>query len=148
MDISLAKPQVDIYAVPEKPIADGLIDAYFATVHPLFPIIHRPSFMSQYELLYHSEDTSRVSGKWLAVLNLVLAIGQRYYDMTGSYQGIEAPQHLIFFTRARILGALDGGVLFGIATLHDVQTMGLVGMYFLSGKQTNRYAVTFHLIPS
>jgi hypothetical protein len=103
MDISLAKSQVDIYAVPEKPIADGLIDAYFATVHPLFPIIHRPSFMSQYEL---------------------------------------------FFTRARILGALDGGVLFGIATLHDVQTMGLIGMYFLSGKQTNRYAVTFHLIPS
>ncbi|KAF8537240.1 fungal-specific transcription factor domain-containing protein [Trichophaea hybrida] len=138
LDISLAKTQVDIYIVPEKPIADGLIDAYFTTVHPLFPIIHKPSFLSQYALLYSSEDPSSVSGKWLAILNLIFAIGQRYYDMTGSYQRTETAQHLIFFTRARILGALDGGVLFGIATLEDVQTMGLVGMYFLAGKQTNR----------
>ncbi|KAF8252582.1 hypothetical protein K440DRAFT_535974 [Wilcoxina mikolae CBS 423.85] len=138
LDISLSKTQVDIYTVPEKPIADGLIDAYFTTVHPLFPIIHKPGFLSQYALLYHSEDPSSVSGKWLAILNLIFAIGQRYYDMTGSYQRTETAQHLIFFTRARILGALDGGVLFGIATLEDVQTMGLVGMYFLAGKQTNR----------
>jgi hypothetical protein len=109
------------------------------TVHPLFPILYKDLFMVQYSLLYQSQDPSTMVRKWLAIINLVFAIGERNLSMAG-LKASEDWQNLTFFLRARILGALDGGVVFEIPTLQDVQSMGLAGMYLLGSKQTNRYA--------
>jgi hypothetical protein len=47
-----------------------LIDAYFATFHIFVPIIHEPSFRTKYLTSRGSQDRS-----WLALLNMVLALG-------------------------------------------------------------------------
>jgi hypothetical protein len=146
IDVSLSGAhgmQLDPYFVPPKALADTLVQAYFMTLHIILPIISKPDFMEQYDLLSQSGDPFRVPNRWLSIINLVFAIGQRYFESMGN---VADQQHLTFFMRARVLGALDGGILFVIPTLQDVQVLGLMGMYLLSSKLTNRYLVVACLI--
>ncbi|RPB02869.1 hypothetical protein L873DRAFT_1671617 [Choiromyces venosus 120613-1] len=139
IDISFSGKQIDAYALPPKDLANSLVTLYFERVHPLFPIIYKVLFKNQFELLYQTRDPAKVAGKWLAIMNLVFAISARHLSMIGEDKA-DIWQHLTFFLRARLLGALDGGLVFEIATLQDVQAMGLTGMYLLASKQTNRYS--------
>ncbi|KAA8913668.1 hypothetical protein FN846DRAFT_82332 [Sphaerosporella brunnea] len=136
IDLSLdgSNVQIDPYLIPPKPIADTLVSAYFCTVHPLVPIISKPEFMAIYNRL-NTEGPMVLSRHDLMVINLVFAAGGRCLETLG-----RDPQwpHMECFNRARVLGALDGGVLFGIPMLHDVQAMGLTGLYLLGSKHTNR----------
>jgi hypothetical protein len=137
IDLSLSgnNLQIDPYALPPKPIADTLVHAYFATVHPLVPILSKPEFMAIYDQL-NNEGIMHISRQWLMVINLVFAVGGRFLETMGRKP--EWP-HIECFQRARVLGALDGGVLFGIPMLHDVQAMALTGIYLLGSKHTNRF---------
>ncbi|CUS07415.1 unnamed protein product [Tuber aestivum] len=139
IDISFSDKQIDAYALPPKDLADSLVNIYFETVHPLFPIIYKGLFKHQFEVLYQTRDPAKVARKWLAIMNLVFAIGARHLSMIGEDEA-DVWQHVTFFLRARLLGALDGGLVFEIATLQNVQAMGLTGMYLLASKQTNRYS--------
>lgn len=126
---------VSPYELPPKDVADHYIKAYFETVHPLLPTINKKGFMQNYNTIYQYCDPHVVGNDALTDLNLIFAIGARFYESMGHTIGA---QHIIFFIRARILGALDGGALFGIATLHDVQVMCLAGVYLLASKHNNR----------
>ncbi|KAG0635154.1 hypothetical protein HOY80DRAFT_1012039 [Tuber brumale] len=137
IDISFSGKQIDAYALPPKDLANSLVNVYFETVHPLFPIIYKGLFKNQFELLYQTRDPARVARKWLAIMNLVFAIGARHLSLVGENKA-DIWHHVTFFLRARLLGALDGGLVFEIATLQNVQAMGLTGMYLLASKQTNR----------
>lgn len=126
---------IDAYALPPKEIADELVAGYFETVHPILPLVVKINFINDYEYLYSIGDPYKVDRQLLTIVNLVLAIGHRFYETMGRLMDCH---HLTFFMRARILGALDGGALFGIPTLQDVQQLGLAGFYLLSSKHTNR----------
>jgi hypothetical protein len=137
VDISLAGQgaQVDTYLVPPKSIADTLVQSYFATVHPLIPVVAQNAFMEHYNEMYSSGNAFSISGHWLMITNLVFANGARFHETMGHRIDWS---HKDFFSRARVLGALDGGALFGIPTLRDVQAIALAGMYLLGTKRTNR----------
>lgn len=139
IDLSLVtqygEKQLDPYVLPPKELGDSLIQAYFITLHPLVPLLSRREFMHHYNAVYNTQEGFRVSNKRLSVINLVFAIGQRYFE---SFGNVIEWQHLTFFMRARILGALDGGLLFEVPTLFDVQALGLTGLYLLCSKHTNR----------
>lgn len=141
IDISLSSEhgRVDPYALPPREIADQLIHGYFDSVHPLFPIVNQDEFHAQYEQLFYAKDAYKISRHWMSVINLVFAIGQRYFETMGRMMDVH---HLTFFMRARVLGALDGGALFGIPTMPDVQQLGLSGFYLLASKHTNRYVLS------
>lgn len=74
-----------------------LIDAYFATIHVFVPIIHEPSFRHKYLTSRGSQDRS-----WLALLNMVLALGSiatspgdsdedfEYYHLAQQYLSLES----------------------------------------------------------
>lgn len=126
---------IDAYGLPPKNVADELIAGYFETVHPILPLVSKEDFLQQYELLYSIGDPYKVDRQVLTTVNLIFATGQRFYETMG--RSMEH-HHLTFFMRARILGALDGGALFGIPTLQDVQQLGLSGFYLLASKHTNR----------
>ena len=128
------KYQIDTYYIPPKNTADELVGRYFDTVHPLVPIISKPEFEAAFEALYTSNHT-RINNHWLMMINLVFAAGSRSGESVGLEMGCS---HLECFNRARVLGALDGGTLFEIAVLKDVQALGLAGIYLLGSKQTNR----------
>lgn len=127
-----------MFSLPLKEVADRLVDSYFDIVHPLFPIICKPSFMKQYEACYAFPNGEGWK-KWLTVLNLVFAIGETCLKSElGTTQGDEK-KHVEYFFKSRVLGALDGGSVFEIPNLGRIQALGLTGMYLLAIIQRNRY---------
>ncbi|KAL7951982.1 fungal-specific transcription factor domain-containing protein [Trichoderma barbatum] len=72
---------MDALLLPEKNLADSLINTYWRYSHPVFPVLHRPSFMKKYENLWKSTESfslSKYTGNdiiLLAMINIVLAIG-------------------------------------------------------------------------
>ncbi|KAI5777914.1 fungal-specific transcription factor domain-containing protein, partial [Geopyxis carbonaria] len=139
LSLSGENGQVDVYFIPPRELADQLVHAYFSSVEPFIPMIDAECFMEQYDKLYTSNGGSvtEIQSRWLIVINLIFAIGGRYYESMGRVLSPDI-KHLSYLQRARILGALDGGQLFNIATLHEVQVLALAGMYLLSSKHTNR----------
>lgn len=148
LDMSLGHSPIDVYALPPKVLADVLIAHYFSVIHIVFPIVDQQSFVEQYDAVYKAGNGATVSKTWLAGLNIIFALGELHENMTAfiSSENSKLWHHGTFFIRARILGALDGGYLFEIATLQSVQTLGLTGFYLLASKQTNRYLYFFWML--
>lgn len=61
--------------LPPKNAADHLLAQYFSCIHSVFPVIHWPSFMAEYEEVYRSGSLVGVPREWGAVLFGVFACG-------------------------------------------------------------------------
>ncbi|RPB28157.1 hypothetical protein L211DRAFT_801346, partial [Terfezia boudieri ATCC MYA-4762] len=128
---------VSPFEIPPKGVADVLVYDYFRTVHCAFPILSKTIFLSQYEQLYRQNMEPIQAGvKWLAIFNLVLAIGRTHCNLVGEAAGYDYQAD--YFLRARILGALDGALLFQIPDLQQVQMLGLAANYLLVNHRINR----------
>jgi Fungal specific transcription factor domain len=62
-------------ALLPKPVADRLLAQYHTYVHTVMPIIHWPSFITEYESLYQRGTLRGTSRDWAAVLFGVMACG-------------------------------------------------------------------------
>ncbi|KAF2278793.1 C6 transcription factor FacB [Westerdykella ornata] len=61
------------YKAPPRLVSDQMVNIFFQEWAPLFPVLHRPSFLSLYEQYVASPD-SMVDKKSVAKLNLVFGI--------------------------------------------------------------------------
>lgn len=127
---------VDPYAVPEREQADRFFTAYMVAFHPSFNVIREKTFTTQYRQFYRQLGSSqRPPRKWLAVLNMVFAIGCYYCHLAGEHRGGEDED--VFMARARKLG-LSETALFEHSDLQQVQVEFLVAFYLLAQDQVNR----------
>jgi hypothetical protein len=62
-------------------VADQLINIYFQEWAPLFPVLHRPSFLTTYEALYTAPDSIRDRHE-LAQIYLVFSIAARSREVS------------------------------------------------------------------
>ncbi|KAJ5771458.1 uncharacterized protein N7511_003509 [Penicillium nucicola] len=127
---------VDLSISPPQHVATQLVDNYFHTVHPAFPIIGMTTFIGQYNSFYANPNV-RPGKRWLAVLNLIFAITARHSLMMGLPPHPEADSYLVYFTRAWRLG-IDNVALLSHPNLQQVQVEGLAAFYLLSVGQINR----------
>ena len=98
--------------------------------------------MEQYDTFFECYFHPGSSKRWLAMLNLMFAIGSMYGKLVGAeWKGESEVEHLKFFTRARIL-SLDETSMFEVPDLQQVQVMSLAGIYLIASNQTNRYLST------
>ncbi|CAG7991253.1 unnamed protein product [Penicillium olsonii] len=134
LDISVSGP-VQLYAMPSREAADHMFEAYLTTVHPFYPIINRPLFAAQYRTFFDS--AARPGDKWLAILNMIFAIGAKYGHLSSAPWRGDEKDHLVYLTRARIL-SMNGDVLFSHPDLQQVQVEGLIAFYLLASDQINR----------
>lgn len=131
------------YALPPKYVADKFYDKYLESVNASFPVIRESLFTQQYQKVFADKHV-RPARKWLAILNMIFAIGSRYCSLTGqdipgSFDDKE------FFGRATALGIGDD-VLYSHADLQQVQLETLIAFYFLASSQINRQvSILFHL---
>ncbi|KAJ7777537.1 fungal-specific transcription factor domain-containing protein [Mycena maculata] len=63
------------YVYPARDLIASLLELYFTNVHPILPVVHRPSFERYVAEGLHLKDT-----RFGATLLAVLAIGSRYSD--------------------------------------------------------------------
>ncbi|PKY00539.1 fungal-specific transcription factor [Aspergillus campestris IBT 28561] len=125
---------VDPHALPPKPLADRLFAAYIDSVHPGFNVIRKSTFLAQYRQFYRRP--SNPPRRWLAILNMIFAIGCRYCCFTDSAEDPDCDD-LVYLTRARKL-SLGQNVLFEHADLQQIQVEFLAAFYLVVMGQVNR----------
>lgn len=136
-DLTILVPdQVDPLEVPPRAISDALFQVYLDTVHPAFPIIGKINFISQYQR-FSDNPHIQTGSSWKAILNLIYAIGAKYSHLVQVDWRGDDRDHLIYFTRARMLG-FNADSMFGHADLQRVQITGLMAFYLTAINQVNR----------
>ena len=136
---------LDAYEVPTREAAGRLFNAYLSSVHPSFPIIGVSTFASQFQAFF-SQPTLKPGRKWLAILNLIFAIGARFVYLTDSSLHQHGKEHMTYFSRAKVL-SLDDQFL-QHPDLQQLQVEGLASFYLLVLGHMNRYYILFLPLPS
>lgn len=133
----LSDPEVrNAFVLPPKALADHLLHIYRSKVDTSFPMIRWGLFMDQYRRLF-SESSINPGRRWLAVFNMVLAIGRTFCQV--SKQDLQGyADEDAFFARARSLNISDT-VLYDYEDLQQVQVETLMAFYFLIVSRVNRY---------
>lgn len=138
-DITVLVPgQVDLYELPPKQTAEALFRNYLDTVHPAFPIIGKITFSAQFRTFF--ERDKKPGDNWLAILNLIFAIGAKYSHLIQADWRGDERDHLLYFTRARLL-AMNSDSILSHPDLQQVQVVGLMAFYLLAINQINRYVM-------
>jgi hypothetical protein len=122
------------YVLPPKALAYQLIHIYLKSVHPSFPIIRQDLFTDQVRRLY-SAGSINPGKKWLAVFNLVLAIGSKHSTLTG--KGVQKDGN-VFYARAQTLNIAES-ILNDHEDLQQVQIETLAAFSLLTSARINRY---------
>ncbi|KAL4959560.1 transcription factor domain-containing protein [Aspergillus stella-maris] len=132
----LLDPNIDPYGRPPRHIADKLLDCYFFTVHPSFPIIAKIPFMQQYEMYYTRTDIQPTK-RWLTILNLVFALAIKFAQLVSKPWVSEAESPMTCFTRARKLNFTESQLL-EHPNLQQVQVEGLTAFFLMAIGHINR----------
>jgi hypothetical protein len=132
----MVSDQVDAYELPPKHIADFLFQSYLDIVHPAFPILGKATFTNQYNTFSNSQSAN-TGDNWRAILNLIFAIAARYAHLIQAELEGDERDHLVYFTRARILG-FNGDSILAHPDLQQVQICGLMAFYLAATDQINR----------
>ena len=129
---------VDPYELPTREMANKLFGAYIARVHPSFPIVGMVATTRNFENFVTGRYQNPPENSWRAILNLIFAIGAKYSHLIqAEWQGDDR-DHLIYFTRARML-SMNGDTVFEHPGLQQIQVTGLMSFYMLCTSQVNRY---------
>ncbi|KAF8443457.1 fungal-specific transcription factor domain-containing protein [Terfezia claveryi] len=120
---------------PSRLSSDHLITAFFQQYHPLFPILHRPSFLKQYEKLISCSEISTVPSKILSKyslvqLYLVFAIAARNSEMHNKAEVKLFDIHWRWFLDAILLDS----------SLETVQCLVLAQLYCFVSSDYERLA--------
>ncbi|KAL2812145.1 fungal-specific transcription factor domain-containing protein [Aspergillus granulosus] len=136
-DLVLPFPDtVNPFATPPKAVADRYFNAYMRSVHPAFMVIRQNTFTSQYDQFFTKKFVNPPR-KWLAVLNMIFALGCRFCKLTREVNtGGPHSDDLEFLNRTRRL-CLSGDVLFDHDDLQQIQVLLLVAFYLVSLGQVN-----------
>ncbi|OQE43362.1 hypothetical protein PENCOP_c003G00074 [Penicillium coprophilum] len=127
---------LDVFAYPPQAVADDLVDRYFQVAHASFPVVGKEIFLSQCRSFY-SNSTTHPGNKWMALLNMVLAIGARHSELSRDQSQLDPNNHTVYFSRARRL-VMGESALLDNPNLQQTQVEGLISLYLLSIGQPNR----------
>ncbi|KAL6898439.1 fungal-specific transcription factor domain-containing protein [Trichoderma evansii] len=129
LDISLGNRD-NLAILPLRSNADDFLRCYFEFIHPLFPLLHRDSFISQYNQLWVPNGNSK-SGKedivFMCNLNLVFALGCQFSSLAHSSHRASIANE--FYKTSRRVLLYD---ILGSTSLSVVQWLLLSGVYLQS----------------
>ncbi|KAH7121718.1 fungal-specific transcription factor domain-containing protein [Dactylonectria macrodidyma] len=126
----------DLAVLPIRHRTDRFLACYWDFVHPLFPLLQRPSFIARYERFWLPNQTLSMGVEdmvFMSNLNLTLAIGcQLCKDIESNEQLAMADQ---FFDRSQHVLRYD---ILGSTSLSVVQWLLLTAIYCQSTKHASR----------
>jgi hypothetical protein len=123
--------------LPPKATADLLIEAYFSTIHSFFPILLQREFMIQYHSYYQTRHMPNNGFLWIAILNMVFALGAlQAHCVQAAHRGPEN-DHVIYSSRSWMLSQILAQIP-DLPTMEHIQLTGISGMYYVATCQINR----------
>jgi hypothetical protein len=136
-EFSVFDDDIDPLQLPPKETAHCLIEAYFSTIHSTFPILSQKEFMIQYHSYYQTTHAPNNSFLWIAILNMVFALGAIHaHYVQAPYRGPEN-DHIIYSARSRMLSQ-ELGQMPDLPTMEHVQLTTISGMYYVTISRINR----------
>jgi hypothetical protein len=128
--------EVNALEWPPAAVARALVDSYFDKVHVSFPILSKNDFYKKFET-FPKDQLSTEDQSWLAVANIVFAIGAKFAHLTNAdYRG-DYRDHLVYYARASALG-MDQRTLNQDPELQHTACLGVLGLYLLATDRLNR----------
>ena len=118
-----------LFELPERRLADILVDAYFGQVHALYPFLHEGTFRTEYELLWERPSVSRFNTRlpWFGVLNMVFAHACQFGDAF-----VDDDTRSVASTYVRRSRCLILCHVFKLSSIETVQSL-LLMCYYLQG---------------
>lgn len=71
-------------SLPPKHVADRLLESYHASIHAVFPILHWPTFLHEYDRIYKAGGLQGMPPVWCSLLFTVLAVGAVFSTESGT----------------------------------------------------------------
>lgn len=118
-EFAIRNGNVNIYVIPAEHKVRHYIALYFQNTNVLYPYLHQPTFIDSYESAL-KDGFTKVRRTWLALLNLVMAMGSRAStekDVTTEEKYKTAE---LFYQRGY---ALCNGYLLRLASLDSVHLL-------------------------
>ncbi|KAL1591331.1 hypothetical protein SLS60_012075 [Paraconiothyrium brasiliense] len=128
------------YELPSMASAQTLVDSYMNTVQDTFPILSKSEFTSEVYQYYASVSQGTPSippQTWLAILNLVFAIGAKHGQLLQTNWLGDGHNHIVYQSRAQMLG-ISGPALVSHPDPMHVQLTALLAFYLFSVGRANR----------
>jgi len=123
VDVPHNFPAIRKSAIPKEPQripwswkGQTLIDAYFKRIHVFIPMLDESSFRADYL------EGQRTDAPWLALLNMVFAMGSIVASKSDDYS------HINYYNRAMEYLPMDA---LGSSHIETVQALALIGGYYL-----------------
>ena len=126
--------------LPPRQLADSLLHCYWELFHPIYPVLHRPTFHAYYSQLWQPIDASGLAPQskthdavFHATLNIALAVGcQRNEALAGTEREDLTSE---FYRRSVKLVSID---TLDTSSLQIVQLLLLRGFYLLGTPYADR----------
>lgn len=126
--------------LPYRPLADSLLRCCWELFHPLFPVLHQPSFDAEYRQVWERATTSALYSKavyeivFYSTLNIVLAIGCQLNEVLAEEGGEGLAKEL--YKRSVRLVSVDS---LDTSSLAIIQLLLLGGNYLLYTPFADRF---------
>lgn len=136
--LSIDEDYVDAYHWPGDITAQILSEAFFHALYGIFHSFAREKFLEELSGFPRKQGPlSWDQRRWLALTNLMWAIGSKWLHqaMLNGDSGIE--NHLVYYARARALG-IDHRVMLHDQGLHDVKALGMLSFYLFTNGSVSR----------
>ncbi|WAO84520.1 Fungal-trans domain-containing protein [Fusarium falciforme] len=126
---------------PPRRTADDFVRCFWEFVHPVFPVLHKTSFMNRYNLLWSAEENEANNDNisemdeviFSSTLNIVFAIGCRFSESVPAASRASLAQ--TFYQRSRSIYRFE---ILDSMSLSAVQMLLLTGVYLQSTQQATR----------
>ncbi|KAK4493879.1 hypothetical protein PRZ48_015064 [Zasmidium cellare] len=134
-------PRTDGLAVlPMRRQADNFLLCYWEFIHPLFPVLHKPTFLRKYDRLWIEGDeaqthydTEAEEAIFTSTLNLVFALGCKFSGLIDASQKASVADD--FYQRSRQSYPFD---ILDSTSISLVQMLILTGVYLQSTQYASR----------
>ncbi|KAJ4322522.1 hypothetical protein N0V84_004768 [Fusarium piperis] len=132
-------PSAAVY--PPRRTADDFVRCFWEFVHPVFPVMHKTTFMSRYNLLWSADEHETSNDAmseideviFSSTLNIVFAVGCRFSESVPAASRASLAQ--TFYQRSRSIYRFE---IMDSMSLSAVQMLLLTGVYLQSTQQATR----------
>lgn len=119
-----------IVMMPNKLQCDILLSRYFECVDPVYPMLHRQSFLAEYEHFWHLsvEDRCAFDPAFVALMFVMYGLGTQFRSIPDSDESTKTDTAEMYASAAN--QALRAASYLSCASIRSIQTMVLM-VYFL-----------------
>jgi hypothetical protein len=123
---------------PPLKTAVELSEAYFASLHNVFPFVNADQYREIIQQYFHHPSSAFWGERHrLSTANVIFGIGSKWVHLSSPESAYRAEDHLTYYARARALG-LDHRLSFDHPTLEQIQALGVLALYLFTNNSIAR----------